>query len=715
MPTLTPTGTVSYAGGEALPTVGSDAYKQAQAGIIAPTPKPPVTPSPAPVASSVVNSKAATSDLNNIQVQHTQNVSDIQNQAVTVANNKVAQDAQNQITADKASADKQASDKLAIDKQNADTKAGVLASVNAPENQSGSPSSPNPPLSSGGYTQTAEGNYLDAAKGTTYDKQGNLISSAPSGGSGNSTIDNAQAQLDQANQQYQSEWDKVQTTLNGFITGTIPLTPGEQAQVTALQQQGAALVQQQVQANNQANGVANIRGYQTGAAEYDPSFQVKTIGSIVTAGLNKVADLNIKIAGAVADLTDRFKQNDIAAVKDAWDEYQKASKQRTDTLQTTIDKTAASIKDARDFAYKQQEDQRNYDMNVAKFQEQVNNDSFGQKATLFNQDLDTQKFSQQKKNDAFDQAYKMEDLALKKRANAIAQQQIAVPNVPMSASGSADKDAQKAFLATLPPATATAVQQLTAYKMNPADFSIRSVGGDISQRQQMLTLAHQYDPTFDENQYAARAAYLENLQSGNLSTAITSANKSIIHLTQFANDVGQLGNGGVSSFGNSIGNALKKVTYGSGYQEDYQQAVTESSGVKDELAKFFKGSGSTDIKSIDDWSKNLDVNATPGQQRGTVQGAINLLSGQLDTLNEQYKSTMGRPPDSPLLHTETLNKLSSLKDQGYEVNIPGVYYTDPKVYIANDSSAKDNLSKVVSIYPGLSQADALQLAQSLNE
>lgn len=160
--------------------------------------------------------------------------------------------------------------------------------------------------------------------------------------------DVTRAQLAQAQQDYQTQSAKVQTLIENISAGVIPLNPAEQAQIDGLKQQYKQLIDAQNLTNIGATGLANVRGYQTGAAEYDPTFQVKTIGAIVTAGQNKVADLMAKEATAVAQLTDAFKKEDIAAIKDAWSMYQDASAKRTEALQKTIDDTQKAIKDAND-------------------------------------------------------------------------------------------------------------------------------------------------------------------------------------------------------------------------------------------------------------------------------------------------------------------------------------------------------------------------------
>ncbi len=252
----------------------------------------------------VVTSKAATKDLNNIKTNVTDINNGIANQNLKVTTDKAATDAKN-------AADKAASDAKAAKDKELQIKADALKET--------------------GITSPDETDPAAA------------------------TLAADRKALADAQQNYQDQADQVQSTILGIQNGSIPLNSGEQAQVAGLQNQFQTLIGDQILANKSAQGLGNIRGYQTGSAEYDPSFQVKTIGTIVTAGLNKVADLNMKMASAVATLTQSLKDNDISSVKDAWGVYQDASQKRTDAIQKTINDSQAAIKDAQDAKQKQQD------------------------------------------------------------------------------------------------------------------------------------------------------------------------------------------------------------------------------------------------------------------------------------------------------------------------------------------------------------------------
>lgn len=170
----------------------------------------------------------------------------------------------------------------------------------------------------------------------------------PTQAGANDPYNGTREDLAKANDDYQAKADAVSKSILDIQNGVVPFTEGENAQIQGLQQQFGQLINQQQLLNTTSSGIANVRGYQTGSAEYDPNFQIKTIGSIVTAGNMKIADLNTRLAAATADLEQSFKDNKISAIKDSYSIFQEASKERRAALKDTIDATSAAIKDVRD-------------------------------------------------------------------------------------------------------------------------------------------------------------------------------------------------------------------------------------------------------------------------------------------------------------------------------------------------------------------------------
>lgn len=585
-------------------------------------------------------------------------------------NNKAQADliANNQLQAKQSQAEQDAA-KLAqqnIDTQNAqkqqeiNAKNAALASTTA--NKTGEAPTPpvsTPPQVTGGSTPTGQ-----VPTGTQ-----------PTPTNGTTPTNPTQTGLNNAVGQFQSGLNEIQTAkdaltndvlgkLNSVLSGTFPLSAPQQALISSLQTQLTQQEQQQGVANQSYVGSVTQAGFRSGG-EYTPAQYAGQIANAVSYGVAKIAELDNNAAKTMATLQSDFqKQN-----------YDMITK-NYDILTKQLDDKETALKDMYTAVTSNLKDQRDYQLNVDKFVQ--SKDQFERTQT------------ETEKQNAFDRAYKTEELALKRRANAIAEQQLNVPSVGLNPQGKVDKVAQQSFLASLPPATATMVQNLASYTANPANLSARiPAGGTTSPRQQMIELAHQFDPTYDESQYAARAAYNKSLQSGTIYQATLAANKSINHLISFDQNVKQLGNVGGYNVENQALNMLAPFR---GTSQALSTAKTEATGVSAELAKFFKGSGTSDVTSVAEWSKSLDVNNTPANQRGLVQGAVNLLSGQLNVMNQQYQQTMGKSPESSLLLPETTAKLANLKDQGYQVDVPGVYYTNKDSFFQYGGGSTEKLS-----------------------
>lgn len=507
------------------------------------------------------------------------------------------------------------------------------------------------------------------------------------------TAQNASAHItDQMNAAAQT----FATTVTNIQNGTVPLSAGEQAQVDALKQQYQTLIDSTTLNNKGAVGGATVNSFASGA--YSPLFQANTINQIAAKGQQNVADLQTKQAAAVAQLTQSLKDNDIQAVKTAYDAFTSAQKDTQTALQKTISDTQTAITTA-----------TNYALDVAKF-----NQTGDQQA--FDNALKTEQnqFAEQNKNAnlALDQ-FKA-GLGAGGGSNGVTQAAQITP------SGNPDPVSQKAVLDQITqqygPITAQAIQGLADYSINPTDWSSRAGAKGLS-RADAVSLAQMYDPTYNDTSYAIRAAYLKSIsstQTGTVGSAVNSANKAINHLTAFVTDISKLPNGPSSKI-NAFDNAL---TMNQGVRQNIGAAQTEGLGVAEELAKFFKGSGTVDVASIDAWKSQLNTNASPADVKGLTQGAITLLAGQLETLTEQYKSTMGKEPETDFLNTSARASLSSLKNQGYEVNIPGINYTDKNAYLKYDPEAQGNMSTAVDrlTKSGLpiTPENILQMAQSLD-
>ncbi len=499
---------------------------------------------------------------------------------------------------------------------------------------------------------------------------------------------------DERTKEAQDFYDKgvaVSNTITNLQNGTIPLTPGEQAQVDGLKSQWQTLLDQQTQANKNFTTGTQILAARSGVMQYAPGRYLGDVQKAISDGVNKVSDLMVKEASAVAALTQSLKDNDIKAVKDAFTAYQDASKTRQDALNSTIKDTQDAIKAAADAAAKQQD----YELNVAKFQETQSQDAFDQAFKIEQQKFAESQLAETKRHNQAQEGIDAFKAGQGAGGGGIGQN---LSSATLSETGNPDPAAQQQVLGQIAqqygPMTATAVKALANYEMNPADWKAGATKGMT--RDQAVTLAKMYDPTYNEANYTVRATYLKNLassQTGTVGSAINSANKSINHLTAFVTSMQTLPNGPVG-FLNGFDNAM---TLNQGQRENITRAQTEGLGVAEELAKFFKGSGTVDVASIDAWKSQLSTNASPASVRGLTQGAVDLLSGQLQTLAEQYQSTMGKAPQTDFLNPSARASLSNLKNQGYKIDIPGIGYTDVKAFQKNDPDATQKMQSAFQL------------------
>ncbi len=149
----------------------------------------------------------------------------------------------------------------------------------------------------------------------------------------------------QANEKAVADFNQHQMDIQN---GVIPLSAGDQAQIQNLQNQFQSFIDQQAVINKAGLGTAQVRGYQTGAAEYDPSFQVKTIASISSAGVSKIANLQTQEAAAVAALTQSFKDKNLLASKQAFELVQEAQKETAKAIAKHVEDVQKAIKAAQD-------------------------------------------------------------------------------------------------------------------------------------------------------------------------------------------------------------------------------------------------------------------------------------------------------------------------------------------------------------------------------
>lgn len=227
-----------------------------------------------------------------------------------------------------------------------------------------------------------------------------------------------------------------------------------------------------------------------------------------------------------------------------------------------------------------------------------------------------------------------------------------MPAVELGADGRPDPTQQSQFFSALPPDQASLIKQVINYQIDP----LRSTSVRGNERQQLVTLAGMADPTYDQTQFNARAAARKAYTTGQQGQTITSANTVIGHLANLDGDIEKLNNSNFAPL-NAALNA------GKGALSDPNLAVfnTNRQAVASELAKFFKGTGATDLTTTQEWLARLDPNMGPDALHQTVQDIVgNLMKSRLDEMRSQYGAALGKPADFKFITPETATALKKL-------------------------------------------------------
>lgn len=227
------------------------------------------------------------------------------------------------------------------------------------------------------------------------------------------------------------------------------------------------------------------------------------------------------------------------------------------------------------------------------------------------------------------------------------------PTVSFTDAGVPDPTQQADFLKSLDPQYANIVKGVANYELDPT--RITSMRGD--QRQKLIEAAKAYDPSFDMSQFPARSAMRKSITSGTYSQTLNSANLVIQHLDELKKAGEALNNkGGLGTLLNAPSNALKGMT-GDPTITRFDEA---KQAVGAELAKVFKGSGVSDVGSIEEWKNTFNNANAPEQLQQAISTAVTLLKSRIDTIQNQYQSAMGKPANFAYLTPHSKQVLTDL-------------------------------------------------------
>lgn len=195
------------------------------------------------------------------------------------------------------------------------------------------------------------------------------LTNATNAVTGTTTDSNApktqQQQLADVQAGQDAAYNNLTNQVSQIMQGTFPLTPDQQSQVNSLQQQFDQLKQQQLLANQNYTGGVTNAGIAAGRNRYAPEIELGNIQATVTAGIQKIANIEAQAASAISQLKQGFMDNDYKMINDAYTQASNYFKQKSDAITGLADSVRqdtqlalAQHKQAMDDA-KQEQDKQN--------------------------------------------------------------------------------------------------------------------------------------------------------------------------------------------------------------------------------------------------------------------------------------------------------------------------------------------------------------------
>lgn len=189
----------------------------------------------------------------------------------------------------------------------------------------------------------------------------------------------------------------------------------------------------------------------------------------------------------------------------------------------------------------------------------------------------------------------------------------------------------QAFLDTIPQSDRTLVKKLANYEIDPKSLSTR--GG---QRERLLSMASQYDPTYDQKEYNATNQAINRFATGPQGNTARSLNVAIEHMDTARRLGDALKNGNFPMF-NRVANEIATQTG--------KPAPTSFNAVKeivaDEVVKGVIG-GAGALADREAAAKKIRDAASPSQMNAVLDAWTELLGGQLKGIEKQYEGATRR-------------------------------------------------------------------------
>lgn len=193
------------------------------------------------------------------------------------------------------------------------------------------------------------------------------------------------------------------------------------------------------------------------------------------------------------------------------------------------------------------------------------------------------------------------------------------------------------LLKSLEPGVAQQVKAIAEGRQKPP----APIGGRISP---LMTLVAQYDPTFDTTDYNARFKTAQEYSAGGQAgRKVQAINQALHHAGQLSDAIDSLNNSDTApAVVNPVVNWFQRNIEGDTRQGVFQ---TKANALAAELRKVYASASGGTLEELNKWEKSFDINAGQQQQKAYLKAGMQLLTGAIDSLKENYTRGMGQRAD----------------------------------------------------------------------
>jgi hypothetical protein len=229
----------------------------------------------------------------------------------------------------------------------------------------------------------------------------------------------------------------------------------------------------------------------------------------------------------------------------------------------------------------------------------------------------------------------------------------------------------------VPPDLQQLIRKVASYQIDPSKLAVAK-----GLKDRVFASAAQFDPTYDQGMYSARASAMKEFNAGGPNSpagVITSGNTALSHLSHIYDDSEKMG--GVNNAGilNAPANWIHQGYMAAEQDPTYKQYNAGTSKFVEEATKFYRGVGGNESDLQRDLA-DLSAANSPDARRAVIRRMAEFMKSKVDALQSRWHTAMGNTgwmqsvgqpgSDFPVVQTKGQEAYDKIMGRGSESNQP---------------------------------------------